>query len=156
MGGAYSVISASVPSLAWAQAKAPPDQDTPAGYDPATWRDASRFKRGGVVEIDPAAVVAASPAAAYEVLPGQMGLARLVASGELARQNNRFKVVKPIPRFPAGLGGAEAVSFIIAKGVPAPAGSPGHSCVTYEDPAGPAPVGPQCRPPRGGIAVQGK
>ncbi|MFC7053056.1 EF-hand domain-containing protein [Hansschlegelia quercus] len=157
MAGAYSVISASVPSLAWAKAKTPRDQkDTPAGYDPQTWLDASRYTPGGVVEIDPAAVVSASPAASYEVLPGQMGLARLVSSGELVRENNWFKVVKPIPRFPAGLGGAMAVSFVIAKGVPAPAGSPGHSCVTYEDPAGPPPVGAQCRPPRGGIAVQGK
>lgn len=44
-----------------------------------------------------------------------------------------FYIASAIPRFPAGLFGAHAVTFILGRGVAMPAGSPGHSCVLSED-----------------------
>jgi hypothetical protein len=43
-----------------------------------------------------------------------------------------FRIARPIPRFAAGLYGARLVRFVLARGVPMPAGSPGHSCVISE------------------------
>ena len=36
-------------------------------------------------------------------------------------------------RFPAGLGGAHSATFVLARGVAMPDGSPGHSCVIVEE-----------------------
>ncbi|MEM6357119.1 MAG: hypothetical protein AAF844_15775 [Pseudomonadota bacterium] len=89
-----------------------------------------RFSPGGVIAVDPATVVADGPVEPFEVLPQQAGLLQLIQSGAI-RQIDResYVVEKPIPRFPAGLGGAHRVRFILAEGVPMPAGSAGHSTV---------------------------
>lgn len=134
MGGAYDAITVTLPSMQAVKAKASRDPDTtPIGFDPQTWRDAVRFTPGGVVDIDPATVVSGAPAVAYEVLPQQIGLAKLVGEGAIERAGWGFRIVKPIPRFPAGLNGAHAVGFLLATGVPWPKGAPGHSCVVAED-----------------------
>lgn len=81
-------------------------------------------------------VVAPGPVIEYEVLPGKAGLDQLVASGAVVRTfGGRYRVTKEIPRFPPGLYGAHAVTFVIARGVKLPPGNPGHSRVYVEDPA---------------------
>ncbi|MDR6286424.1 Ca2+-binding EF-hand superfamily protein [Methylopila jiangsuensis] len=133
IAGAYDAITVTLPAMTAVKAKTSSDpDDAPAGFDPQTWRDAVRFAPGGVVEIDPAAVVSGAPAVSYEVLPQQIGLAKLVGEGAIERAGGRFRIVKPIPRLPAGLSGAHAVRFSLAPGVPRPKGASGHSCVVAE------------------------
>jgi hypothetical protein len=99
---------------------------------------AARFSPGGVVAVDPAAVVPPR-AEPYVVLPEAFGLAALVATGDLELRSGPYEflptlyIARPIPRFPAGLYGAESVSFVLGRGVPMPAGNPGHSCVISEE-----------------------
>lgn len=50
------------------------------------------------------------------------------SSGNLRRGLLAYVVLKPM-RFPAGLYGAHAVTFIVERGVPRPQGEPGHSAV---------------------------
>jgi hypothetical protein len=45
---------------------------------------------------------------------------------------SEFRIVRKM-RFPAGLSGAHSVRFILARGVPMPDGSPGHSTVISEE-----------------------
>lgn len=95
-----------------------------------------RFSPGGVVEIDPASVVASSTAERYAVLPQEAGLLQLLQEGSLIRQGNGvYRIDKPVARFPAGLNGAHSVRFVLGKGIPRPAGSPGHSKVLDADDA---------------------
>lgn len=87
-----------------------------------------------VVAVDAATVVSPFPVEPYAVMPGRAGLAQLLADGSILQIDDRsFRIVKPIPHFPADLAGAHAVRFLVAKGVPMPAGSPGHSCVILEE-----------------------
>lgn len=124
----------------------------------AIWQQMLKFRPGGLVRIDPDAVVADLKSMPYSVLPQQAGLAQLVESGALSivaysnpeiigrRRTDQIVVVpegtKQIfvgapsefvilkkMRFPAGLTGAHAVHFLLAPGVPLPDGDPGHSCV---------------------------
>lgn len=107
----------------------------PPAFDPAAWRAALRFRPAGVHAVNPGAVMGAH-AEPYVVLPEGFGLAQLLGSGALARlAPGDYRVVRPIPHWPAGLSGAHSVRFLIARGVPRPAGDPGHSCVVSEDPA---------------------
>jgi hypothetical protein len=110
----------------------PPSHDVPPGFDPTEYQAAIFFTPGGVVAVDPADVVPAGRAELYVVLPEGFGLAQLVASGSLEVRNGAFYIVEPIPRFPAGLYGGLSVKFVLARGVPYPPGSPGHSCVVSE------------------------
>lgn len=90
-------------------------------------------QRPEVIEIDPKTIVAADPVERYDVLPNEAGLYQLLNEGALVYTGNRtFKIVKPIKRYPAGLGGGRAVTFVLAKGVPQPPGRPGHSCLRSE------------------------
>lgn len=50
------------------------------------------------------------------------------SSGNLRRGLLAYVVLKPM-RFPGGLHGAHAVTFIVERGVPRPQGEPGHSAV---------------------------
>jgi hypothetical protein len=86
-----------------------------------------------VVQIDPATVVAAAPAVAYEVLPQQAGLSQLLRAGVLKRQGDSYLVLRPMPRLPAGLYGAHSVQFVLGPGVPMPPGNPGHSSIRDEN-----------------------
>ncbi|GLK78587.1 hypothetical protein [Methylopila turkensis] len=138
-GGAYNASALTLPAMAAVKIQASRDpKDTPAGFDPRTWRDALRFAPGGVVEIDPSTVVSGAPVVVYEVLPQQIGLAKLVGEGAIERVGGTFRIVKPIPRFPAGLAGAHSVGFSLAPGVPRPKGDLGHSCIAVEDGSEPA------------------
>ncbi|MCW5705196.1 MAG: EF-hand domain-containing protein, partial [Bradyrhizobium sp.] len=95
--------------------------------------DLLRFSPGGVIEIDPKAVVGSHPPANYEVLPQQAGLVQLLASGAMTQNSAGEYVVRQKIRFPAGLAGGHSVTFLIMKGAPYPEGDPGHSCVIMEE-----------------------
>lgn len=61
--------------------------------------------------------------------------AKRIAGGESKKHYNvptELRIVKKT-RFPAGLSGAHAIRFILAKGVPMPDGDPGHSRVLSAD-----------------------
>jgi len=132
VAGSYSVGTLSLPSATADPSVTPPE--VPPGFDPAVYEELGLwFNPGGIVEIDPADVVSTNPAEAYEVLPEGFGLAQLVATGALESRGDYFYIARAIPRFPAGLYGAHSVSFVLGRGVPMPAGSPGHSCVISED-----------------------
>ena len=94
---------------------------------------ASRFWPAGVIEIDPKAVIASRPAEPYEVLPAQAGLVQLVEQGALERVGSREYLITRKIRYPAGMGGAHSVRFLLLRGVPEPEGDPGHSCVVSEE-----------------------
>lgn len=96
-------------------------------------RSLLRFSPGGVMKLSAKAVIASPQARPYDVLPQQAGLIQLVEEGKLSMLSERdFRIPSPIVRFPAGLSGAHSVRFRLAKGVPHPAGDPGHSKVTAE------------------------
>lgn len=154
--GIYSLSSVSVPEMEF-ENLAPRDSrhPAPAGFDPATWGQALRFSPRGLAQFEPQQVISAAPAQAYEVLPQGIGLAQLVASGHLERSRNGYRIVKPIPHFPAGLNGAHSVTFVLAKGVPMPGGSPGHSCVISEETGEPLRAGALCRARRVGTNPDG-
>ncbi len=93
-----------------------------------------RFYPDGVVDVSAEDIVASGKAEAYDVLPSQAGLIQLVKSGALSvLRDGAISIDKPIPRFPAGLNGAHSVKFVLRRGVPMPAGSPGHSMVLLEE-----------------------
>jgi len=136
MAGTYEVGTVSLPSAT--VEPTPPALVAPTGFDPVVWEEATWFSPGGVVHVDPAAVVPSDHAEAYVVLPQAFGLAQLVAAGDLEPREPSFifptfYIARPIPRFPAGLAGAHAVQFVLGRGVPMPAGDPGHSCVISEE-----------------------
>lgn len=98
----------------------------------------------GVMEIDPADVVAPGPVIPYEVLPRDAGLAQLIEAGLIRRVKDGFLIAKPIPRFPPGLAGGHSVTFILPPGVPMPDGDPGHSSVVSQE-TGACLLGVRCR-----------
>ena len=97
-----------------------------------------------VVAVDPTRVVAEAKASGFEVLPQWAGIQQLLASGQLEQVGaGTYRIVKPIAHYPAGLYGALSVRFILAPGVPEPAGNAGHSCfLPNEDGARPLHGGP--------------
>lgn len=95
--------------------------------------DLRRFWPGGVIDIDPASVVASESVVPYEVLPAQAGLVQLLADGKITQNGAGEFVVRSKIRFPAGLYGAHSVTFLVMKGAPYPDGNPGHSCVIVEE-----------------------
>jgi hypothetical protein len=95
-------------------------------------REMLRFSPGGVQPINIKDVVSEAKPEVYGVLPQQAGLLRLVSEGKIKSiGGNGFLILQKI-RYPAGLAGAHSVKFILSKGVPAPDGNPGHSCVFSE------------------------
>ena len=92
-----------------------------------------RFSPGGVIQIDSKTVVADVAVAPYEVLPQQAGLVQLLKTGALTQNGAGEYIVRQKIRFPAGLAGAHAVTFLVIKGTPYPDGDPGHSCVFVEE-----------------------
>jgi len=87
-----------------------------------------RFNPGGIRSFEPEALVAPGEVIEYDVYPAEAGLLQLLLDGSLRyTRDGVFVIEKEIPRFPAGLGGAHAVRFLLAEGVTLPEGSPGHS-----------------------------
>lgn len=131
MAGEYSVGTVSLPSATVAESI--PPASVPPGLDPSVYWLGTWYNPGGIVDIEPSLVVSTSSAEAYEVLPEGFGLAQLVATGAVEAREDYFYIVHAIPRFPAGLYGAHSVAFVLASGIPVPAGDPGHSCVLLEE-----------------------
>jgi hypothetical protein len=130
----------------------------PAGFDAGTWREAAQFWPGGLAQVDPRDVVAAAAVAPYKVLPSQMGLSQLIGAGAITQIGpDTFRIVGPIAYLPAGMNGAHSVTMIVAKGVPAPPGDPGHSCVLREEDDNALTVEQRCalfgRPPPPGLVL---
>ena len=129
------------------------DLNGPAG---SVWRSLLRFNPAGVVDNDPAAVVADLPVKRYDILPHHAGLAQLVESGALEIASEiravevngiliaggevkvegaspkvqfvpgSYRILKKI-RFPVGLSGSQSVEFELPRGVPMPDGDMEHS-----------------------------
>ena len=87
-------------------------------------------KCGGIVALKPSDVISLGKVETYEVLPGQEGLKRLVDTGFLARTPKGYRLLKPVPRWPAGLAGAHSVTVFVPKGMPLPKDVSGVSVVT--------------------------
>lgn len=132
--GSYSPHSVLLPSGSFepADRKAPPP---PArGFDPAAWNAAILFWPAGIGQASAKDVVSLASVEPYQVLPAQFGIAQLLGNGSLMRgEKGGYRIVRAIPRYPAGMTGSHAEKLAIAPGVPRPAGDPGHSCVYYED-----------------------
>lgn len=119
-----------------------------AGFDPVRWQVAADTTPGGIVSIDPRSVTAAEPVGAYEVLPGQFGIAQLLATGALEADGlERLRLVRSIPYWPAELNGGHSQRIIIANGVTAPLEGAGHSCLLTEEQAAKADWLRFCTPP---------
>ena len=122
--------------------------EKPAAMPDQAWADLRNAGGSRVVPMTPADVVPLDRAESYDVLPQQAGLIQLVAEGALvvkpvsayisfdiktlaAKRRNGYvyEIAQPIKRFPAGLYGGNAVTFMLARDVPMPSGNPGHSCV---------------------------
>lgn len=117
------------------------------------WREMLRFNPGGLVRIEPGAVVSALPVKPFKVLPQQAGLAQLLDDGALKPQGKHnlieveelkkaYEQKDYVPQYtttpaafviqrkityPAGLYGAHKATFILPPGVPEPEGTAGHS-----------------------------
>jgi Ca2+-binding EF-hand superfamily protein len=153
VAGIYGIQSIKVPGLQHIAAN-PEAASTirlpETGPGAAMWKEMLRFNPAGLANIDPAEVVSPLPARRYRVLPQQAGLAQLLEEGALTVAGTSRSIliegpnITPVTNpgaflitrkttFPAGLNGAHSVRFILARGVPMPDGSPGHSCVIQED-----------------------
>ena len=66
---------------------------------------------GGIESVMPEDVLSNGKVEPYDVLPRQAGLLQLVRSGQLSVLSDRsFSIDRPIPRFPAGLGGSHSAT----------------------------------------------
>lgn len=143
LAGTYSAAAIALPSGALTETRYDRNARAPQGYDDRLWREALRFTPAGLIQINPSTVVGAR-AERYQVYPNQFGLAQLVREGSLAFEGGeRFRMLRPFARYPAELTGSHSVVFIRPGNVPAPAGSPGHSCVLSE--SNDEAIGPSCR-----------
>ena len=93
--------------------------------------DLEQFSPGGVVDIDPATVVASVTPVRYDVLPGAAGLLQLQNAGALTRNARGEFLIHQKIRFPAGLNGLSA-SFLLLRGVPVTDGRPDGASVVSE------------------------
>lgn len=97
------------------------------------------------MKIDASKVVSQKPAVDYEVLPREAGLAQLLDEGKIEHIGRKtYKILQQI-RIPAGLVGGHNVKFLLPKGVPAPVGDPGHSCIFSEETGRTSGGGGHCR-----------
>lgn len=94
--------------------------------------DLEELSPGGVIDIDPAAVVADVPVVRYEVLPGAAGLLQLENAGAVTRNHRGEFLIHEKIRFPAGLSSLSA-KFLLLRGVPVPDGRPDGATVISEE-----------------------
>ena len=99
----------------------------------AQWQELLRLTPAGVWTFRDARAVFGATAEPYLVLPQEAGLTQLLVAGAIAKDGERYRVLRPI-RFPAGLAGAHSVAFMLAPGVPMPTGNRAHSDVVEEGP----------------------
>ena len=107
----------------------------PDGFDPEQWWAGTDTHPRGIAERDPAAIVAATRVEPYQLLPGDFGIARLVHEGFLAptKHDNEFRLLKPLERFPGGLGQGMGINFVLGKGTSRPKGALGRGCLYASD-----------------------
>ncbi len=97
-------------------------------------RSLLRFYPGGLLPLEPNEVYSPTKVRHYTILPEHAGILQLMAEGKVVQeQGNTYRITKPISHFPGGLSGSHSVTFILAKDIPMPAGSPGHSTVKSEE-----------------------
>lgn len=102
-------------------------------YKPAHQTELYRYYDDGIAYIDTKHVVSPGPLSDYDVYPDHAGLAQLIETGHIKKTDKRtYYIRKTFPHFPAGLGGAHSVKFILGKGVKRPDGKPGHSSLVDE------------------------
>jgi len=133
LGGAYAITAVRLPSAR--AAKAMTVAPRPDGFDSNQWREAARYRPGGLITVDPAQVVALGEAEPYDILPNQMGLSQLIGAGAVRQRDGYFEITRSIAHYPAELTGAHSVVFKMAEGVSRPGGDPGHSCVIGDGPS---------------------
>lgn len=107
----------------------------PDGFDPEHWWAGVDTRPRGISERDPAAIVAATRVERYDLLPGDFGIARLAHEGILAptKHDNEFRLLKPLERFPGGLGRGMGINFVLGKGMSRPKGALGRGCLYASD-----------------------
>ncbi|MCH9808323.1 MAG: hypothetical protein K0U74_11375 [Alphaproteobacteria bacterium] len=106
----------------------------PFGVDPETYTNFRRYFPGGIVKINPARISTKGNAERYEVLPSYAGIIELLKDGSLEKiSSRRFRIAKPIPRYPANLNGSLRVTFVLAQGLSQPDGVLGASCLISEE-----------------------
>jgi hypothetical protein len=121
--------SVQLPSLVIERTRdAPP---APAGFAADEWFAATATWRRGLGDINPERLVAKTGVERYEQMPGEIGIARLVAEGVLVPTENysEYRIVKPLARFPARSTGAGGTSYVLGNGIALPAGKLGSGCV---------------------------
>ena len=114
--------------------------------------DFQRFYPLGLARVKNGAVTGEARHGFYDVLPQEAGLIQLLEAGAIevpavvsrSAGMRAFRVLRPIPRFPAGLVGSHAADFRLAQDVPLPPGNPGSSSVRGPDGACLLPPG-RCR-----------
>lgn len=133
----HDVVSVSFPSGMVTTADGRNQAPVQDGFLKRYWDEAMRYWPGGLVQIAPGSIVAAKNVAVgrYAVLPSTLGIAQLISNNSLLPlpDSAGFKLVKPIPYWPAEMNGGHSTRFVIGAGVPMPSGSPGHSKVIRED-----------------------
>lgn len=103
----------------------------PEGFDPDQWWAGTDTRPRGIADPDPAAIVAATRVERYDILPGDFGIAGLIHEGILTptRNDNEFRLMKPLRRFPGGLTSGLGISFVLGKGMSRPDGELGRGCL---------------------------
>ena len=98
---------------------------------------------GGLVDLDPAAVVSSQPVERYAVRPGMWGLLQLIEEGKLApvaRARNsdlpQLRVTGQIT-CPPGLDGGRSVTLLLGPDTPAPLGDCARLHIVSDPPAAP-------------------
>ena len=112
------VGNVSVPSLSTERASG--DLPAPEGFDPDLWRDANRSWPRGVELPDASSITSLVALEIYDILPQRMGTAQLVAQGviEPTEYHAEYRVLRPFPRFPAGMQRRTCLELCLARGNP--------------------------------------
>lgn len=144
----YEVRKVAVPSGKFDDATPYPDAEPINEHDgpaKALWREALRSNAGGVVRVDPDAVVSGPKPVRYSVLPEHAGLAQLVESGALRITGEQTAIVLGNTEI-IGSGGDDSIivpkgtkpvvsrrpsEFLIVKKIRFPAGMSGAHSVRF-------------------------
>ena len=106
----------------------------PNGFDKSVWDRAIMLNSYGIASVKAQDIVAVGKVESYEIFPNLFGVSQLLGQGALEKlSDGKYKIAKPISRYPAGLYGGFSVNFVLGKGIPQPKGDAGHSCVISEE-----------------------
>lgn len=115
--GAHEVGTLRLPSGAASERQEDGKATLPRGLDRDLYEEYARDH--DVVAIDAAAVVSETNAEPYDIMPQELGLVQLLASGAIEKLggSREFYIAKPFPRFPAQL---RPTHFVLGRGVRMP------------------------------------